>query len=298
AGDGITRIANHGADHAHEGDGGGDSPLYARLAYSTATAPLLDPGAWADPIDNSVVLLDETSRRSHRSGMRALGTKVIDDVALAASTAEAHWLVPGPEQINHGSGLTGAPERAGEITTVSLLRGEWEVRIIDVAKIDPAAHTLEAGGWPLADDAGVDARVTDESAVLESTELQAEIIGLLGWEAAGVSHHDDASPLGAHADVGTLMAAAAPGRYALPPRQHRPLGGSLVRAKAHGRGSDRALRPRTTTHARRRADNRAAECRDHEHQRRRYVGERSPHRGGVADRNQLVKRDRHVHHAR
>jgi len=215
AGDGIARIANHGADHAHPGDGGGDSPLYARLAYSTATAPLLDRGAWANPIDNSVVLLDETRRRSHRSGMRPLGTKVIDDVALAASTADAHWLVPDPEQINHGSGLTGTPERAGEITTVSLLRGEWEVRVIDVAEIDPAAHALEAGGWPLADNAGVEAQATDRSVRLASTELQAEIIGLLGWESAGVSHHDDASPLGAHAAVGTLMAAAEPGRYAL-----------------------------------------------------------------------------------
>ena len=37
--DGIVRVVNHGTDHALEGSLGGDSPLYARLGYSTATAP-------------------------------------------------------------------------------------------------------------------------------------------------------------------------------------------------------------------------------------------------------------------
>ena len=36
--DGIVRIVNHGTDHAAEGSLVGDSPLYARIGYSTATA--------------------------------------------------------------------------------------------------------------------------------------------------------------------------------------------------------------------------------------------------------------------
>src|SRR2546423_981554 len=47
--DGIVRVVNHGTDHAVEGAESADSPLSARLGYSTATAPLLDEGAWDTP---------------------------------------------------------------------------------------------------------------------------------------------------------------------------------------------------------------------------------------------------------
>ena len=47
--DGIARVVNHGTDHALPGSDGGDSPLYARLGYSTATSPLLDAEAWSSP---------------------------------------------------------------------------------------------------------------------------------------------------------------------------------------------------------------------------------------------------------
>ena len=45
--DGIVRVVNHGTDHAVEGATVADSPLYARLGYSTATSPLLDDSGWA-----------------------------------------------------------------------------------------------------------------------------------------------------------------------------------------------------------------------------------------------------------
>src|SRR5699024_3363972 len=70
--DGISRIANHGTDHAEEGADGGDSPWYARLAYSTASFPLADEASWHAPVDQSVVLVDPAGRRSHRTGMRPL----------------------------------------------------------------------------------------------------------------------------------------------------------------------------------------------------------------------------------
>ena len=70
--DGIVRVVNHGTDHALEGSLDGDSPLYARLGYSTATAPLLDDEAWAEPFDQAVVLVDADGRSTHRSGMTLL----------------------------------------------------------------------------------------------------------------------------------------------------------------------------------------------------------------------------------
>src|SRR5699024_11877154 len=68
----IARTTTHGTDHACPGARSGDAPLYARLAYSTATAPLLSQSAWDRPIDQSVVLLDGQGRRSHRSGMQTI----------------------------------------------------------------------------------------------------------------------------------------------------------------------------------------------------------------------------------
>ncbi len=66
--DGIAMVFNHGTDHAAPGDRRSDSPLYARLGYSTATVPPLTGSTVASPIDNSVVLLDELGRASHRAG--------------------------------------------------------------------------------------------------------------------------------------------------------------------------------------------------------------------------------------
>ena len=63
--DGIVRIVNHGTDHAAEGSLVGDSPLYARIGYSTATSPLVDQtgvGAAARAVGRD--------RRRRRAGRR------------------------------------------------------------------------------------------------------------------------------------------------------------------------------------------------------------------------------------
>src|SRR5690606_3105765 len=70
--DGIVRVVNHGTDHALPGDAVGDSPLYARLGYSTAVSPLLDREAWVSPLDQSVVLLDAAGTATHRAGFAPL----------------------------------------------------------------------------------------------------------------------------------------------------------------------------------------------------------------------------------
>lgn len=142
--DGVIRVINHGTDHGFEGVPGGDSPLYARLGYSTATAPILDDSGWTDPLDQSVVLVDTTGRRSHRTGMRSLG---VHADGSGGSVAEAHWLEPDPPGRNHGEGLAGQLRRAGRITVFSLVRGPWEVRLARVADPAPEAVCLRIGGW-------------------------------------------------------------------------------------------------------------------------------------------------------
>ncbi|MEP7765477.1 DUF2264 domain-containing protein [Sanguibacter sp. 25GB23B1] len=234
--DGIVRVVNHGTDHATEGAQGGDSPLYARIGYSTATSPLLDDAAWRAPLDQSVVLLDADGNASHRTGMVVLGLAIdgetADDpegegetapdarVAVAASRARAHWLAPDPDQQRHGSGLHGEATHAGTVTTVSLVRGAWEVRLVRVDDADPAATTLRVSGWPVAGDveptavvdpARPDARVT-------GPRVRSVLVGLpgpggSGPATAGTTTSADASPLGPAARTPWLAGPVLPGTW-------------------------------------------------------------------------------------
>lgn len=156
--DGMVRVINHGTDHAVPGADVGDSPLYARLGYSTATSPLLDAEAWDSPLDQSVVLLDADSRATHRTGFEtgpaSEPAEPVGTAAVLSSTAEAHWVEADPTVPDHGSGRPGVSTPAGRITTVSLVRGAWEVRLVRVSALSPAetvettgATALRIGGW-------------------------------------------------------------------------------------------------------------------------------------------------------
>src|SRR5699024_7870967 len=151
--DGIVRVGNPGTDHEEVGSDCADSPLYARLGYSTATAPLLDPRSWTDPVDQSVVLVDSAGRRSHRTGMATLSLPTLPEAQLAASLAEAHWVEVAADQQGHGSGSVGTATRAGDLLVLSVLRAHWEVRLVHLADPAAGARALEVGGWAIADDA-------------------------------------------------------------------------------------------------------------------------------------------------
>lgn len=159
--DGIVRVINHGTDHAVPGADVGDSPLYARLGYSTATSPLLDAEAWDSPLDQSVVLLDAEGLATHRTGFETgpvteaqPPVEPVETAAVLSSTAEAHWVDADPTVADHGSGRPGTSTPAGRITTVSLVRGAWEVRLVRVSALAQAetiettrATALRIGGW-------------------------------------------------------------------------------------------------------------------------------------------------------
>lgn len=180
--DGVVRVVNHGTDHALPGSTAGDSPLYARLGYSTATAPLLDAAAWTDPLDGSVALVDQDGRVSHRTGFDTLATRVDDGdtpVAVGASRTHAHWVHPDADQQRHGSGLAGTATPAGTLLVVSLARGPWEVRAVRVEQLTAGPLRLRLGGWPATD--GI-------------TSTLAVVLG--GPADAGTDQRDDAGPLG------------------------------------------------------------------------------------------------------
>ena len=224
--DGIVRVVNHGTDHAVEGATSGDSPLYARLGYSTATSPLLDADSWAHPLDQSVVLLDAAGRATHRTGMRTLGVEVhatdSGPVGVTGSSAEAHWLEPAAEQQHHGYGYRGAAVTGGRLTVVSVVRGPWELRLVRVEELaagrDPAALQLRIGGWPVS---GPDAHAGPvEAATADATtaravarRLTSTITAVLGPARAGATRRADAGPLGPVSVVPWLTADVRPGAW-------------------------------------------------------------------------------------
>jgi hypothetical protein len=192
--DGIVRVVNHGTDHARDGEPRGDSPLYARLGYSTATCPPLDDASWADPTDQAVTPLDADGRAAHRSGMRTGALRVIETaagpVAAGTSAGMTYWLDADTEQQHHGSGWTGRYRAAAVVTVVSYLRGPWELRL---AMVDTPVP-LRVSGWS-AGPGGTTSR----------------LVPVLGEPVAeGTDVREDASPLGRQVAVPWLRYDAEP----------------------------------------------------------------------------------------
>ncbi|MCZ2262186.1 DUF2264 domain-containing protein [Isoptericola sp. QY 916] len=208
--DGVVRVVNHGTDHAREGDRTGDSPLYARLGYSTATCPWLDDDSWLSPVDQSVSLVDATGRATHRTGMTTLEVGVVEpaageaEAAVAASRVAAHWVLPAEDRQGHGSGATGDAVDAGVLTVVSVVRGPWEVRCVRAdalaagADCAATAARLRVSGWP----------------TVAGDGLSSVVAPLLGDGTGGTTARDDVSPLGEGARVPWVDLPAAPGAWA------------------------------------------------------------------------------------
>ncbi|HEU5223996.1 MAG TPA: DUF2264 domain-containing protein [Candidatus Lumbricidophila sp.] len=201
--DGIVRVVNHGTDHEPLGSTAGDSPLYARFGYSTATAPLHDAQAWREPLEQSVALIDDAGRASHRAGMELLDVYLDGNVAVGASIADAHWITPDADQHRHGSGIVGEATPAGRILTISLVRGAYELRLTRLTELAPTAQTLRIGGFALAGDTApletTDA--TTASVAIDRDARTSSIQLLLGAGRASVVTRGDASPLGSQAAV-------------------------------------------------------------------------------------------------
>ncbi len=206
--DGIVRVVNHGTDHAAAGSLVGDSPLYARIGYSTAAGPLADQRAFEEPLEQSVALVDPAGRATHRAAMELIDVRVQDDeggrVGIAASTARAHWITPRPSVVRHGSGIDGDIDLAGVVTVHSLVRGPWEVRLARVDSLEPGVDgdllRLRVGGWALASGT-VEHEAASAVASVSANGLRSGIRPLIGVGAPSVELREDASPLGRVAAV-------------------------------------------------------------------------------------------------
>lgn len=219
--DGIVRVINHGTDHAYPDALVGDSPLYARLGYSTATSPMLDAAGWREPLEQSVCLVDAAGRGTHRAAMELLDVRVDLEgdvrVGVAGSTSRAHWIAPADEQVRHGSGIDGAITIAGRVTTWSIVRGAWEVRAVRVDELESAAALrLRIGGWALSGahlEATVADGVTDVAAVVVAGALESRVQAVAAGAAPVVVIRSDASPLGAKSGAPVLEYPVTPGAW-------------------------------------------------------------------------------------
>jgi len=200
AADGIVRFASHRSDHfplpgrrAHRSlirrglgrlaravDGPRQpappvaDPHYAKLAYSTCTAP--ECGGQDNDVDNQVTLVRPDGTASQRTRIRCLG--VAD--RFAASVFYAH-----------------EPAAAERIETIAILSGRAELRIHHVSA--PYGGTLRGGGFAIASQQPPDELVGERwSQVRRSDGLISVVAGFHGFETAKVHRSSGTNPFGHH----------------------------------------------------------------------------------------------------
>ncbi|MDV9170103.1 DUF2264 domain-containing protein [Streptomyces sp. W16] len=207
AADGIVRVVNHGSDHAF-GDGTvpeADDPVYSRLAYASHTAPDSTAASLNDPLDSHIALLDSDERPSHRRPL----TRLHLGVRTAVSRHRAHWpLGPVPAPYAHDP----APAfRTGPwITTASVLNGALEVRL---ARVDGPVREplrLRVGGYCLAatEPPGMHLESQPAAWVGSPTGVSSTVVGLRGFDEAGIATARDANAFGSHSATPWLATTA------------------------------------------------------------------------------------------
>jgi hypothetical protein len=187
--DGVVTTVNHGTDHALPGDQRADSPLYARLGYSTATMP--------EATDNSVVLLDSTGAASHRAGFRTLFAETLPgDVVAGASYGPVRWVDTSEDDSpDHGSGRGGEIVGGPPVLVVSVVRSGVEIRLVRVDGDTDAR--LRLSGWPVAADVRPHADTAARPEVVVSARrLRSSLCALRGFDQSGVHTGTGTSPLG------------------------------------------------------------------------------------------------------
>ncbi|MDR1852305.1 MAG: DUF2264 domain-containing protein [Propionibacteriaceae bacterium] len=162
--DGIVRVYNHGTDGGNEGQMGAESPLYARMAYSTATAPMLDENAWRNPVDSAVTLVDAQGNATHRAGFRLNILQAVDGVGLACSTGRVCKAMVGAAE-NRGHGRHAPIAEIAVMDVASVAKGASEIvvaRVSNVANgVDVSGWQLRFGGWAVLANGSIEAQVVN-----------------------------------------------------------------------------------------------------------------------------------------
>jgi len=133
---------------------------------------------------------------------------------VASSSAHVHWIDPAPVQTRHGAGIGGEVVFAGRITTCSIVRGAWEVRLIRIDALESDGARLRIGGWALAGEPGeVVATASEDAASARLGDLTSALVALTPGLDPRVERRQDASPLGPDAAVPVLTTTPEKGRW-------------------------------------------------------------------------------------
>jgi hypothetical protein len=194
--DGIVRVANHGTDHASGDPDQPDAPLYCRWSYATRTGPDL-----SGDVDSGISLIDADGRPSHRRPLHPVRA----EGRTAISRHQAHW-PPSDAQPSADAQpqVDAQPPAPGPwLTTASVMRGCWEVRLVRVAP-DAAADqwTLRIGGWPVASDDPPTQQEGPGTATVQANDgLTSCVTAMHGNMTPGIHRPEGAHAFGAHAVV-------------------------------------------------------------------------------------------------
>lgn len=186
--DGIVRLVNHGSDHCEipvePTRPDPDDPHYAKLGYSTHTAPGTGP-AWDAGVDGHLALIDRDGRASRRGVIRAMRAE-------------------GPI-----AGSVHIPQRDGAwfpgcaVTSVTIIEGDAEVRA-HLVRTDRSWPVRE-GGWAVAGDEPPESRVGARDAQVRNGDgLTATITALHGWSSAEVIPCEGSDAFAHHSAVPVL----------------------------------------------------------------------------------------------
>jgi len=181
--DGIVRVANHGADHAHGDKSATDDPFYSRWSYATHTAPDL-----SDDVDSTIALLDSAGRPSQRRPLELVSA----EGRTAISRHQAHWQEP------DGSSTLGP-----WLTTASVVNGNWEVRLVRVAPDSATGnYTLRIGGWAVAAEEPPAQQEGEGTALVTTADgLTSRVTTLHGTMTPGVHRPAERHAFGSHAAI-------------------------------------------------------------------------------------------------
>lgn len=197
-GDGIVRVINHGTDHALPGELREDSPLYARLGYSTATSPPMTGSGTADPRDGAVAIIHPEHGWSHRTGFETLELRQVDArTAVGISRQRCHWVLPQEaREHDHGRGRAGAVIEGPELTVASVVRDGIELRIVRTAT--DLELPLGIAGWPLSGSGPIDRTGASQCRLrrADGSALLSTLTPLIGRFEPAIHREHAVSPLG------------------------------------------------------------------------------------------------------
>lgn len=204
--DGIVRLHNHGSDRNGGVEPESDDPHYAKLAYSTRSAPQTAPASWRRGTDGQFVLLEPgTDTASHgalrRGRIHPLLAACEGSVGHAAS-----WHTP----FRRTASGEAAPATECRVETHTIAWDRHEIRVHFVTA--PAGWRVRDGGYSLGHTGDCEALLAGGWQLARRSDgTTSAIATLLGYRSGGFHHDRGADAIGSRSTVPYLEGAHASG---------------------------------------------------------------------------------------